>query len=241
MPVEGPDCAAAATLVEAEAGLPSGLLHAIGQVETGRPVPGANRIEPWPWSTNLDGFDHVFGSKREAIEWTAAALAEGRRSIDVGCFQVNLMYHPSAFATLDDAFDPLANARYAAAFLSALHRGSGSWQVAAADYHSSDPELGEPYGRRVFEFLGNPLLDGGFRAPADTAMPNGRRVASAFPASRRMFGMRFYTPAWAATPSAIPKAPLPGPRLTSSPIDLVVLHFGPVGRSRHWPRIVRPD
>ena len=36
--------------------------------------------------------------------------------------QVNLMHHPNAFADLDEAFDPAANARYAVTFLSALYQ-----------------------------------------------------------------------------------------------------------------------
>ena len=49
-----------------------------------------------------------------------AVQAQGVRSIDIGCMQVNLMHHPNAFATLDAAFDPLANALYAARFLTEL-------------------------------------------------------------------------------------------------------------------------
>ena len=33
--------------------------------------------------------------------------------IDVGCFQVDLFYHPYAFTSLEEAFDPDANARAA--------------------------------------------------------------------------------------------------------------------------------
>ena len=238
------DCAAAAAIVEAETGLPAGLLYAIGQVETGRPVPGTNRIEPWPWSADMSGQDYVFASKAEAVAWTAAQLRNGRRSIDVGCFQVNLMYHPMAFATLDDAFDPLANARYAAAFLFELRQRSGGWQIAAAEYHSSDPDLGEPYGRRVFEFMDNPLFDdGGGRAPENGAAPYGRHVALAAPRSV-MFGIRVYAPSWAATPATRPAPPPTGrPRtnVASLQVDTVWLRLGPTRRSRAWPRIVRPN
>ena len=51
--------------------------------------------------------------------------------------QVNLFYHPAAFATLDDAFDPLTNARYAGLFLAALwpggHLGGGGGGVSFTD------------------------------------------------------------------------------------------------------------
>ena len=239
-PVAGLDCAAAAALVEAETGLPAGLLYAIGQVETGRPVDGTNRVEPWPWSADMAGQDYVFASKDEAVAWTAAQLRDGRRSIDVGCFQINLMYHPTAFATLDDAFDPLANARYAAAFLFELRQRSGGWQIAAAEYHSSDPELGEPYGRRVFEFMGNPLFDGGGRPPANGAVPYGRHTARAAPTAV-MFGIRVYTPASSTPTPATPRAQHPRTNLASLQVDPVWRRLGPARASRAWPRIIRPN
>jgi hypothetical protein len=70
-------------------------------------------------------------------------------SIDVGCMQVNLMHHPEAFASLDDAFDPSHNAAYAGRFLTALFAGLGDWGTAIAAYHSRTPGVGEPYRDQV--------------------------------------------------------------------------------------------
>src|SRR3546814_16620059 len=56
-------------------------------------------------------------SKAAAIEEVRRLQARGIRNIDVGCLQVNLHYHPDAFASRETAFDPEANAAYAAAFL----------------------------------------------------------------------------------------------------------------------------
>ena len=124
------DCRSAATSFERSAGLPSGLLLAIGQIESGRTDPVTNRTDPWPWATNHAGEGHYFASAQEAIAWVTAQQAIGIRSIDVGCFQVNLHYHPDAFADLTEAFDPAANARYAAALLNRLHEQgeAGRWQ-----------------------------------------------------------------------------------------------------------------
>jgi hypothetical protein len=63
--------------------------------------------------------------------------------------QVNLMYHPNAFASLDQAFDPVANANYAARFLTELYGQTHSWTQATARYHSATPELGANYQRKV--------------------------------------------------------------------------------------------
>ncbi len=88
----------------------------------------------------------------------SALQARGVRSIDVGCMQVNLMHHPLAFATLDEAFDPDANAHYAGNFLNALDRQLGSWPAAAAAYHSQTPEVAADYQRLVMVAWGHPEL-----------------------------------------------------------------------------------
>jgi hypothetical protein len=71
------------------------------------------------------------------------------RSIDVGCMQVNLRHHPNAFASLEEAFDPAANARYAARFLTELHATRNDWLRAAAHYHSHTPQFADAYRARV--------------------------------------------------------------------------------------------
>ena len=86
-----------------------------------------------------------FRTKAEAIARVRQLQSQGVRSIDVGCLQINLMYHPDAFRDLDEAFDPLANARYAVDFLTSLKEKTGSWEQASAAYHSFNPELGSAY------------------------------------------------------------------------------------------------
>ena len=83
--------------------------------------------------------------------------AKGVRSIDVGCMQVNLLHHPAAFPDLDTAFDPQANAVYAARFLTALYGQTRDWSLATAMYHSQTQERGEDYQRRVFGRVMTPM------------------------------------------------------------------------------------
>jgi hypothetical protein len=63
--------------------------------------------------------------------------------------QVNLMHHPDAFASLDQAFDPAANAGFALRFLNVLYRRTGSWPKSIAAYHSDTPRIADDYQRRV--------------------------------------------------------------------------------------------
>jgi hypothetical protein len=144
----GLQCRAAIRAAEAAAGIPEHLMAAIGRVESGR-LGADGRVNPWPWSINAEGTDYVYDSKPEVIRAVQALQAKGVRSIDVGCMQVNLLHHPRAFASLEEAFDPVANARYAARFLLELKGQTGSWDKATAWYHSATPELGEPYQRKV--------------------------------------------------------------------------------------------
>ncbi len=145
-------CRDAAHRVEKATDLPHALLQAMSLVETGRRGPdGAHTA--WPWTINANGRGYRFANKQEAI-WAVERLrAKGMRSIDVGCMQVNLRYHPRAFTSLDEAFDPAANMAYAADFLGRLKDRHGSWRAASARYHSYNPKLREKYAARVDKTL----------------------------------------------------------------------------------------
>ncbi|GAA0602031.1 hypothetical protein GCM10009416_44850 [Craurococcus roseus] len=142
-------CRAAVAAVEREAGLPPRLLAAMARVETGRRDPDTGRFHPWPWTINAEGRGSFFPTKAAAIAAVQALQAQGVRSIDVGCMQINLRHHAKAFASLEEAFDPLANARYAARFLRDLQATRGDWMRSASHYHSQTPELAEAYRARI--------------------------------------------------------------------------------------------
>jgi hypothetical protein len=139
------DCEQAAQLAELESNLPHGLLLAVGQVESGRWDSARQRTAPWPWTIDVAGEGRFFPDRDSAVRAAQIVLQQGQRNIDLGCFQISLLHHPKAFADLNEAFAPLANARYAAQFLSALYQRYGTWPAAVAAYHSADPLRGEPY------------------------------------------------------------------------------------------------
>jgi hypothetical protein len=164
-PDPGQQCRSAIVAAERAFGIPPRLMAAIGRVESGRR--GADgRVDPWPWSIDAEGAGQTFDSKAAAMAAVRALLARGVRSVDVGCLQVNLLHHPDAFATLDAAFDPAANATYAARFLVQLRAASGSWPAAAALYHSATPELAAAYERKVMAAWTVERADGGDDAAA---------------------------------------------------------------------------
>ena len=118
-------CEAAIAAAEKTPRIPDKLMPAMSRVESGRLDPATKRVRAWPWTINVEGTGFFFDDKAQAVAAVRTMQARGIRSIDVGCMQVNLMHHPTAFASLDEAFEPTVNARYAARFLSALHRQTG--------------------------------------------------------------------------------------------------------------------
>jgi len=150
-PVHAQDalCRTAIQAAEPASHLPPHLLAAIALAESGRTMPGTGAIVAWPWTIDINGVGRMFDSKEAAIAAVQEAQQNGIRSIDVGCMQINLFYHPQAFATLDDAFDPAANVAYAVRFLAVLHQQTGDWPAAIAAYHSATPERGQPYAQHV--------------------------------------------------------------------------------------------
>src|SRR3546814_20114553 len=97
-----------------------------------------------------EGKGRFLPSKAAAIEEVRRLQARGIRNIDVGCLQVNLHYHPDAFASLETAFDTEANAAYAADFLVRLREEARSWTRAIGQYHSPPPIRGTRYRSKVF-------------------------------------------------------------------------------------------
>src|SRR5215470_2558529 len=128
--------------------IPEGLLKAIGFTESGRVAADGRRV-PWPWTVNAEGQGYYFETKKDAIAFVEGLQARGVRVIDVGCMQVNLYYHPAAFASLDAAFEPATNVAYAAKFLNELKAETGDWGIATQYYHSRNPSLGGVYAGRV--------------------------------------------------------------------------------------------
>jgi hypothetical protein len=145
----GAQCLDAIRVTERESRLPAGLMDAIARVESGRVHPRTGRLTPWPWTINAEGQGRFFETKAEAIAAVQELQARGVRSMDVGCMQVNLLHHADAFASLDQAFDPAANVRYAAVFLKRLNQTRNDWELSAAHYHSTTPERADAYRLKV--------------------------------------------------------------------------------------------
>ena len=168
-PARPTTCEPAIDAAERAIGTAPGLLHAIGLVESGRRDLRTGERHPWPWTVSAEGVGTYYPTRAAAIAAVDALRTRGVTSIDVGCMQVNLFYHPTAFASLDDAFDPAINARYAARFLRSLHARVGEWPAAAAAYHSFTPGPAAQYAKLIA------AVWGGAPVPV-VAAPDGREI-----------------------------------------------------------------
>ncbi|MCS6779769.1 MAG: hypothetical protein NZ555_08715, partial [Geminicoccaceae bacterium] len=181
---DGRLCHAAASRIEREEGLPKGILEAIALAESGRWDPARRAASAWPWTVNAGGEAAYLASRAEAVAHVERLRAAGRTNIDVGCLQINLGWHPTAFPDLESAFDPLANATYAAAFLQTLREEAGSWEGAVERYHSRDPDRGRSYRERVWRIWagldGRPVED---EPPIRLALAGERARGTAPPAA----------------------------------------------------------
>lgn len=153
---DGMLCGQAAAFVEKRMGLPKNLLRAVGLTESGMRVNGTRT--PWPWTINVHGKGYRFNSKAEAIAAVVNFQRQGKKVIDIGCFQVNIHYHPEAFSSLEEAFDPLHNAAYAGSFLRALNLEMRDWKLAVAAYHSRNHERGSAYQQIVYKYWDNAFI-----------------------------------------------------------------------------------
>jgi hypothetical protein len=142
-------CRNAITVTERKMRLPAGIMQAISLAESGRWHKASRSRFAWPWTVTAHGKGRFYPSKDAAIAAVRKLKADGVKNIDVGCMQVNLKYHPKAFKSLQDAFDPATNARYAANLFAKLRRSTRSITRAVAHYHSTTRHRNRPYTKKV--------------------------------------------------------------------------------------------
>lgn len=163
---DGALCTRHVSRSERKYGIPQRLLGAIAATETGRRHKGLGVQVPWPWTINVEGRGFYFHSKREAVIAVEKYQAQGVKSIDVGCMQVNLYHHPQAFANLSQALEPSFNVDYAARFLRGHYDETRSWKTAVGRYHSRTPGHAARYIGAVYgQWYG---LAGAKQSPART-------------------------------------------------------------------------
>lgn len=143
-------CMEATQKFEKEYQIKKHLLTTISSVETGRWNAAKKQNIAWPWTVNAQGKGKFFASKIEAVQEVKRLQKAGVKSIDVGCMQINLAYHPDAFKSVEEAFDPQKDVEYSAKFLKNLYENrDNDWIKAAMAYHSSVPHKAQRYKKKL--------------------------------------------------------------------------------------------
>ena len=146
------DCIIAAKKYEEIYDIPKNLLLSVSLTESGRKIKNGEFIS-WPWTINRKGKGKFFDNKVTAIDYVEKFTKQGKKNIDLGCMQVNFMYHPNAFKNFNEAFDPDKNVEWAANMLKSLYTKFGTWESAVGYYHSYRKSKKKKYSQKVFNTL----------------------------------------------------------------------------------------
>ena len=145
-------CILAADKYEKIYNLPQYLLLSVSLTESGKRIESGEFVS-WPWTINVKGKGKFFKTKNEAVSYVSNYTKKGRKNIDIGCMQINYMYHPQAFKNFQDAFDPYLNVEWSAKMLKTLYEKFGSWKEAVGYYHSYRNTRRKKYSAKVFNTL----------------------------------------------------------------------------------------
>ena len=138
--------------------LPKNILYSISLQETQKAHSKHNIGLVWPWTINIEGKGYHFKNKSEAIKFVYTQMANGKTSIDVGCMQINLKYHPTAFGSIEQALSPRRNISYAAKLLKDNYNQTKNWDKAIGKYHSGLEDIASKYQAKVRK-ISNSMVD----------------------------------------------------------------------------------
>jgi hypothetical protein len=190
IPAENPAtlCDRAAVRIAGETGTPLRVLRKITRArsDTGQ----TDSMALWPWTVNVEGKTLWFDTETQAQSHIFRHFKKGARSFDIGCFRLNYKWHAKAFNSIEEMFDPILNARHAAAQLAQLHNEHEDWATALAAYHSRTHYGAQPYLRQFAKIRASlapvvAALDV-FQSPQpapNTAPPNQHTLGSLVPGS----------------------------------------------------------
>lgn len=127
------------SMVEKEHNIPSGLLKAIVEVESGLKA----------YAVNIAGKAFIAKSQVDAVKIIRSYLKKGHTNIDIGLAQINWHWHGCNFSSINEMLTPKNNLKYAAKLLTDLYGKHGDWQKVVRLYHSAKPHHHRQYSRKV--------------------------------------------------------------------------------------------
>jgi hypothetical protein len=142
-------CLNAIKLFERKYDIPKNFLYLISLVESGKYDKNSRRLQPWPWTANINGESRFFSTKNELIKALKIHIANGKENIDIGCNQINYKYHKHNFSNIEQMVSPYHNVGYSAYYLASNYQKTNNWQDAIAMYHSKNPLHSSKYMTKI--------------------------------------------------------------------------------------------
>lgn len=159
--------------------IPRGLLLAIALVESG----GSGT--PQAFALNVRGRSVVARNTREAAKFLRDGKGKVRDNVYVGCMQLSLEHHRSAFQPVERIAEPTANIVYAGRLLTRLRAERGSWSEAVGFYNGGGERQRSAYMCKVRQNMLQ--LDGANARILDGSRCESTVQASIAPGTRRAF------------------------------------------------------
>lgn len=110
------------------------------------------KVQPWPWTLNIDGQGYYFESYRLALLAAIKARKEGARRLGLGFGQIEWQYHSGRFSGLAEALKPRENIRAVCEILREAWSSKrvNSWNDAIAYYHRPVlDDISREYAKKV--------------------------------------------------------------------------------------------
>jgi hypothetical protein len=135
-------------------GVPADVLYALAVQETNTKM-NDKTARPWPYTINVGGKGDRYSSYSAMIAAAKDILASGRRSFDVGLFQVNWRWHSHRVDSLEQLGVPMNNGIIAAQILVEQYNIHKNWVVAAGRYHNPNNNNGyaDKYSKQFLDKL----------------------------------------------------------------------------------------
>lgn len=124
---------------EKKYGIPSGLLEAMGRVESTHN----------PWAINVNKKGRGYSNKKKALKIIKEARLKGATNINIGCLQLHWYHHLKNFKSIHDMIDPKQNVMYAAKYLKHLIKRYKSLSMAVRRYNSPSKKNNMRYLKKV--------------------------------------------------------------------------------------------
>ncbi len=108
----------------------------------GQPNATTYSITPRPFSRR-------FANAADASQYVYGMFAKGHRNMDLGLMQINWRVHGNKLGSVQAAFDPQRNVRYAVTYL-LEHKQTRDWWGSVGRYHSGTPTYARRYVGKVY-------------------------------------------------------------------------------------------